>query len=75
MSETTYCKSCKATITWVVTANGKRMPIDAEPSFKGNIRLDDRNVAHFGKAAAEMEGPRYISHFATCPQGPQHRRK
>ncbi len=63
-------------IRWVKTAAGKNMPIDPDPSFKGNIRLDDHDVAFVGKAGAHLDGPRYLSHFATCkartPAPPPH---
>lgn len=37
MSDT--CRSCGASIFWAVTANGKRIPLDATPSLVGNMVL------------------------------------
>ncbi len=64
------CRSCGALIVWVVTQNGKRMPVDAQPSEKGNLRIDN-GVAYVEPA---YEGPKYLSHFATCKQAAQHRK-
>ena len=76
------CRSCNATIRWVrVKSTGTLMPINSEPDPRGNIVLKD-NLAHFVKAGLfdeEVEGisanaPRYISHFASCPNAKKHRR-
>lgn len=69
---TVPCKSCRKPIRWVVTANGKRMPIDPAPSTDGNLVLDDRGVAHFDWRPGRAK---YVSHFATCPNAAQHRRR
>ena len=31
MSRLTHCRSCGSPIVWTITANGKRMPVDADP--------------------------------------------
>lgn len=31
------CRSCHAEIWWAVTAGGKRMPVDSEPTPDGNV--------------------------------------
>lgn len=83
------CKSCGAEITWAWTETNKRMPLDAEPSDKGNMeiigRRDDPDepptpivrVLKQGEADT-LPGleppPRYISHFATCVNASDHRR-
>jgi len=53
------CKSCKAKIFFIETSKGKQMPIDADPDEKGNIEID---------------GLKYRSHFATCPQAKEWRK-
>jgi hypothetical protein len=60
-----YCKTCGAKIMWVTTKDGKNMPLDTpgEP----RIVLDEKNVAHVVRT--------FISHFATCPEADQHRKK
>lgn len=76
------CKSCHASIVWCETEAGKRMPLDAEPSLSGNTIVlglgpDARTPRVRVLSAIELpasSGPRYTSHFATCPQAAEHRR-
>lgn len=67
------CKSCSAPIEWVKYARtGKAMPLDLEPAEDGNLVVID-GVAH-----QHMLGdtrPRRKSHFATCPQAENWRRR
>ena len=76
------CRSCGAEILWTVTHKGRPMPVDAEPVEGGNIRLrhdDDGIVAEYpGKehpSLFEAPRPRYVSHFATCPERDEWRKK
>lgn len=75
------CRSCGAPVRWVITSRGKRMPLDAEPVDDGNVVLDmsDRNDPVAIVVPPEQilveDGPRYVSHFATCPNADQHRRR
>ena len=71
-----YCRSCNAPIVWIVTETGKKMPLDHAAVESGNIIIVDRQ-AHVLKAGeAVPEGtPRFKSHFATCVNAKQHRRK
>jgi hypothetical protein len=62
--------------------SGTNMPLDAEPSPRGNIFIPSDGVrAAFlnGDDLAENNIPpdvaRYLSHFATCPNAARHRRK
>jgi hypothetical protein len=79
MAEQATCRSCGAVILWAVTKAGKRIPLDAEPCPDGNVFVvqTERGLsAYFPTAGAVMEGcARHKSHFATCPDGPAHRRK
>lgn len=85
-----YCRSCEAEIVWVITENGKPMPIDAEPGGLGpkgeqprfrkeRVEMVDgkkRKIVHFVKDN-EMEAntrPLYHSHFVTCPDADEHRK-
>lgn len=69
------CRSCGASIFWAMTESGKSMPIDQRPDPNGNIVLDENNVAAV-MAPAEARGRRrFTSHFATCPNANQHRRR
>lgn len=74
------CQTCGARIVWAVTGNNKRMPIDASPREDGDLWLDmvdDRAsvpVARRVDLYTAADAPRYVSHFATCPDADQHRR-
>lgn len=72
------CRSCGAAIVWCKTANGKTMPVDAEPADSGNVRVADGIATVLGAlevhaARAAGEALR-LSHFASCPQAAEHRR-
>lgn len=67
------CRSCSAPIVWAKTANGKAMPLDAEPTAMGNVTLDG-GVIRLSTADYNALGPRYTSHFATCPNAKGHRK-
>jgi len=54
------CKSCRERIIWFTTKAGKNMPVDAD-----TVEPDD----------TELDLERHVSHFASCPQANQHRRK
>ncbi len=76
------CASCGTEIVWVRTDKGKRMPVDAEPSPDGNIfPVDDdgmRNgvtVVVLGQPSLDDPDELWISHFATCDQADEWRRK
>jgi hypothetical protein len=84
----TACRSCGAEIVWAVTTEGRRMPVDAQPVDGGNLLLtpaDHRRPAGeptatvVGKRAQPTlfgdDGPRYVSHFVTCPDAARHRRR
>lgn len=69
------CRSCGAEIVWALTASGKRMPLDAQslPLPPGRFILsgDDPPVA----TPLRVVTSTYVSHFATCPNASQHRKK
>ena len=46
------CKECGAAITWLLTASGKRMPVDSETVSRGDT--------HYEKAAGHQ------NHWDTC---------
>jgi hypothetical protein len=84
------CRTCEAMILWArMTKSGARNPLDYEPNpEKGNVILTGNGQAEtLSKAEVERriagptlidpdvpDEPRYLSHFATCPQRGQHRR-
>lgn len=72
------CRSCRAPMFWVITADGKRMPVNATPDPKGGFVLTLKSTGELHAEVAMPSTPanrnRYVSHFATCPQADQHRR-
>lgn len=77
------CSSCGAPIFWGQLPSRKSMPVNAEPSADGNVRLLDRrgSVLAFVLTGDELARARAAgarlrtSHFATCANAAQHRRK
>jgi hypothetical protein len=74
------CRSCKKPIIWAITEKNRRIPLDPEPVADGNILLTPRGnfLAPLAtvRFAVQLDNPlRYKSHFATCPNAAQHRRK
>ena len=75
------CKSCGADIIWIPTVSGKSMPCDAKPipykeDANGTMMLvtsDGRVVKAKLDATSEVFG--YVSHFATCPNANEHRKR
>lgn len=55
------CRSCGAAVVWTVTAAGRRMPMDANPTLQA--------------ALVGPPQPTYVSHFATCPQAETWRKR
>ena len=73
------CRSCDAEVLWARTPQDKAIPIDPEPVEGGNIVLHDPvpgrpRTCHFVGRGTPSDGPRYVSHFTTCPNAAQHRR-
>lgn len=78
------CRTCGNPIMWVETSTGKRMPVDLNPTVRGNITLQRAGgkvyaTVHASTAAAQLatEDPdvkTFISHFTTCPHARMHRR-
>lgn len=77
--EVTACRSCEARIIWTITAKGRKMPVDAEPREDGGFVLrgqgDDHPPLALAKGEARGREPRYVSHFATCPNAAEHRKR
>lgn len=75
------CRSCKARVIWAKTEKGGTMPLDeVENPEKGNIIIRADGVATVLRGddldiAIEERKMLYTSHFATCPNAKQHRRK
>lgn len=61
-------------INWYKTVAGRNIPIDPEPHPEGNVYIDVvSNVASVVPVGSRA--PLYRSHFATCPNAGQHRKR
>lgn len=74
------CRSCRAPIAWRRTVGKQRMPLDLAPTDAGNIALAYGGTVAVTLTAAEVDAadtsvPRYVSHFATCPDADAWRSK
>ena len=78
------CRGCGAPIVWIRTTGGKSMPCDAKPVlYKERKGAAGKIVTPNGEVLScdldvepdEATGIGYISHFVTCPQAEQFRRK
>ena len=80
------CASCSAEIVWCRTKTGRRIPVNVDPVLVGNITVDDYGglteliggseppiTVHWASTGSLDGRPRYVSHFATCPNADQHR--
>ena len=75
------CSTCNASIIWVVTASGAKMPIDTLPREDGNIIFDGPTPDHVRVLKKTEQGDlfyadkqRFLSHYATCPDRREHRK-
>ena len=68
------CRTCGVEIIWSRTENGKAIPLDPEPVFGGNVVLEC-NGALARVVKPDPGVKRHVSHFKTCPQAGQHRRR
>lgn len=67
----TNCKSCGASIIWMVMESTKRPhPFNAKP-----VTGWHETGLTFGDARVVTSGRYYVSHFATCPNAKEHRKE
>jgi hypothetical protein len=73
------CRSCGALITWIkLVPGGTLHPLDPEPRIDGTIALTTAGEGRvLSKAAIALnpEAELYRSHFASCEQAAQWRRR
>lgn len=73
----TRCRSCGADVVFLNTEGGKVAPFQVDPT--GRWVIDGRRALYVGDTRQLEIGvaqPTYYkSHFATCPQGDQWRRR
>lgn len=82
-----HCRSCNAEIVWAITEKGKHMPVDKDPSRKGNIMLvwrtnDEKplaiylNEAQIDAFKGSLQAHRmHLSHFSTCKDADKWRKR
>jgi len=66
------CRSCGARIVWGQTNRGKRIPIDLD-SIPGAEPFSAENASR--PPAVRFDPLVHTTHFATCPQADEHRRR
>jgi len=78
------CRSCRADIVWMKTTTGKSMPVDfleckcadteGYLSSRGHHPDCPRSIFN-GLPDRTFDPKLHTSHFATCPNADQHRRR
>lgn len=70
------CRSCKAEIVWAVSEKtGKRLPLDPIPVPTGNLQIvGEAKGTPLVRFDLDGDGPKYLTHFVTCPAADDHRR-
>lgn len=72
----TQCKSCRKSIFFAESANGKQIPLVEQPAHNGNIMIRNGKAVYKSKAnQPEVGEPVYLSHFVDCPNAQQYRTK
>jgi hypothetical protein len=76
------CSACHEPIVFGQTDSGRKMPLNREPNADGNVleigrtgRMLAIRVLTKDELANPPAGRRFISHFATCPEKGQFRRR
>ncbi len=68
------CSSCGAKIIWALTEGGKRMPLDAKPVTMFALPTK-RQAEGAGIAPTAVSITVYQTHFASCPNAAEHRKR
>lgn len=75
------CRSCDAKIEFVKTKKGNWMPVDPEyieynEAEEGDVLITDEGNLYTVDCSKDFPSVRgRISHFATCPNADEHRKK
>ena len=83
MSGSSTCRSCGRPIVWTKTPADKNSPVDPNPRDDGNLVMITAGVENgrplFTQAMYDPEihagMKRYVSHFVTCPDAKNFRRR
>jgi hypothetical protein len=65
---TVPCKSCKRSVFFAVAAEGRRLPVDPEPTMTGSLVVTEHAGADPTCAVAPLPcpGALYVPHRVTC---------
>jgi hypothetical protein len=71
------CRSCGAAVYWLRNdSTGNLSPIEAEPAANGNLKVDlEAGTYRVIRKLEDSSDPRYINHFATCPNSARHHKR
>lgn len=75
------CRSCGQQIDWVKTVHGKNMPVDGDYIPYDDADIGTVIITDGGNVYKVAEGRSYptvegrVSHFSTCPQAEEWRKK
>jgi len=78
---TTACRSCGKPVVFAITDKGKEMPLDAEPSDDGTLKLYRFGSGEVRCSVVKPDHLRYgrkdlrKSHFASCPEAKKWRKR
>jgi len=75
----TACRSCGRQIIWAATPKGRAIPLDPNPAPDGNLELIEVDGTRYARSALSgsnlFDEPRYVTHYATCPNADAHRKR
>lgn len=74
----TPCRKCQRPIVWTRDRSGFRFPVDAAPVSTGRFDVFARGrdlVSREIRPDERFDGPRFASHFLTCPEGSESKRE
>lgn len=80
-AEAGVCRSCGGAVWWVLTTAEKEMPLDVDPVADGNIEMTRigrhwrAEVLPQAESLFDVGRPRWRTHFVSCPQAAQWRRR
>ena len=70
------CRSCGAPIIWGKTTAGKPIPLDEPEARLVRVRIDGDGATRLQLGSDTVVTTQtYVSHFATCPNADEHRRR
>ena len=68
-----FCKGCGAVIEWHKTSDGKNIPVNPDPTPRGNLVFDERARMVYMRPGSKPK--MWASHFSTCPEAESFRKQ